>query len=86
MFPALDLKRDIFNLLTYSRPCSIYTNLMDCSLDDGLFSVVLMINIKCCKVDEFIAIGIDGEGNLKKVSVYHPQVQNFFVYILRFRM
>lgn len=85
MFPALDLKRDIFNLLTYSRPCSIYTNLMDCSLADGLFSVVLMINIKCYKVDEFIAISIDGEGNLKRLSVCYHRFRNF-VYILRFRI
>lgn len=73
IFPTLDLRRNIFIALTYSRPFIICTILMNYSLANGLCSVVLIINRDHHKVSEF-TISIDVEDNLKNPSVCYLQV------------
>lgn len=52
---------------------------MNHSLSNGLFSLVLIINIDGCKVNGFTAFSFDGEDNLKKASACYFQVQNLCI-------
>lgn len=74
IFPTLALGKDIFIPPTYSRLYSICATSTNYGLASGLFSVVLMINTDFSKVNEFTAVSIIEEDNLKNASVYCHQV------------
>lgn len=73
-FLSLALGRDSFILPTHSRLYSVCATSLNYGLASGLFSVVLMINTDFSKVNEFTAISIVEEDNLKNTSVCYHQV------------
>lgn len=55
-------------------------NFSELLLNQCVFTVVLIINIDCCKVSEFTSMSIDGEDILKNASLCCLQVQNICIH------